>query len=388
MQKLKTAVLVKILVGAVLVVVGISIAIYFFSNKTESYRSILVYELEGSAEIERNGAAAMNAVENLYLESGDRVKTAADSNMRLKLDDDKYVMVEEESAFRIEATGSKSDSKTSIYLEQGAITNEIQNKLSDKSSYEVTTPNSVMAVRGTIFRVEIYFDENGDAYTKLSVFGGKVTAPLVYPDGSTGEEVQIEAGKEVIIHSNEEITEYLGEPSNIDYQDFSLQTLNHLQELIGNGASITGTTQEELEIIIQNLKNADDSQNDSQTNAKAETESDAGAGTESETGAGTGSDAGAGTGSDAGAGTESETGAGTESDAESDTGADEVPDTETEPETAEYTVTFLYKGKVFGTQKVENGQKVMRPKLNPAGEGEWDFDFSQAIEEDINIEWK
>ena len=71
--------------------------------------------------------------------------------MRLKLDDDKYILVEENSILTIVAEGTKEDSKTAIHLEQGAITNEIQNKLNPNSSYEVTTPNSVMAVREPYF---------------------------------------------------------------------------------------------------------------------------------------------------------------------------------------------------------------------------------------------
>lgn len=356
MQKRRTVVLAAILIGVAMVVAGIFFAIHFFSNKTESYRSILVYELEGSASIERDGKEAVNVVENLYLESGDRVKTAADSNMRLKLDDDKYIMVEEESVFRIEAAGNKEDSKTSIYLEQGVITNEIQNKLSNKSSYDVTTPNSVMAVRGTIFRVEIYLDENGDKYTKLSVFEGEVTANLAYPDGTTGEEVQIEAGKEVIIHSNNTVTEYLEEPADIDYTKFSLQTLYYLQDLIANGTTIEGITQEELEKIIQNMKNVNQSKNDSEVNTELETDAE----------------------------TKSDTGAKTSSAAASNV----EQGVKTEPEKAEYTVTFLYEGKVFGTQKVGNGKKVIQPKLNPSDQGNWDFDFSQVIKEDTTIEWK
>lgn len=370
MQKRRMVVLAAILISVAIVVTGIFFAIHFFSNKTESYRSIQVYELEGSALIERNGMDAINVVENLYLESKDRVETKADSSLRLKLDDDKYIMVEEESVFHIEATGNKEDSKTSIFLEQGIITNEIQNKLSEKSYYKVTTPNSVMAVRGTIFQVKVFYDEKGEVYTKLSVFDGKVTTHLAYPDGTMDEEVQIEAGKEIIIHSNEEITEYLGEPSNIDYQDFSLRTLHYLQELIDNGASITGISQGELEQIIQNLKNEDEYENDSETNVESGTES------ETETGTGTESE------------TEPETESKTGEETKSDTESKVEQDAKTEPEKTEYTVTFLYEGKVFGTQTVKKGQKVSRPKLNPTDKGEWNFDFSKVIEDDISIEWK
>ncbi|MGN1155116.1 MAG: hypothetical protein ACI4TK_02960, partial [Agathobacter sp.] len=114
------------------------------------------------------------------------------------------------------------------------------------------------------------------------VVEGEVTVHLLYPDGITGEEVPIEAGEEIIIHSNEEITEII----DMDSED---------------GSEVN---------------------------------------------------------------------------------------TETEQEKVECTVTFLYEGKVFATQKVVSGQKAIPPKLNPAEEGSWEFDFSQVIEEDICIEWK
>ena len=48
----------------------------------------------------------MEAVENLYLESGDRITVSGDSYIRLKLDDDKYIMVEENSVLAIIAEGT------------------------------------------------------------------------------------------------------------------------------------------------------------------------------------------------------------------------------------------------------------------------------------------
>ncbi|MDD6069281.1 MAG: hypothetical protein PUC12_00485, partial [Clostridiales bacterium] len=134
------------IIGAAVIIV-IVVTVFFikgFSKTEDFYRSIQIYDLKGTATIEREGIGTMNAVQNLYLESGDRICVGEDSFMRLKLDDDKYIMVEENSILLIVAEGTKTDSQTSIHLEQGAITNEIQNKLNDKSAYDVTTPNSVM----------------------------------------------------------------------------------------------------------------------------------------------------------------------------------------------------------------------------------------------------
>lgn len=225
--------------AAVLVVVA---AIVLLSNKEEAFRSILVYDVEGDAVIERETVGAMNAAENLYLESGDRVSVAEESSMRMKLDDDKYVMAEANTVFSVEAEGSAADSKTKICLEQGAITNEIQHPLSEGSQYETSTPNSVMAVRGTIYRVELYVDEDGSQNTKLCCFQGKVGTKPILPDGTYGEEVLVPAGCELTVYEDGTV----GEVGDIAYQDLPLQAVVNLLGMMENGQEMTGISAEEL----------------------------------------------------------------------------------------------------------------------------------------------
>lgn len=230
-----------ICIGAVAVAAVAAVLILLF-NREEAYRSILVYDVEGSAVIERAGVGNMDAVENLYLESGDRVSVAPDSGMRMKLDDDKYVMAEADTIFSVEAQGSEADSKTRICLEQGAITNEIQHPLSEGSQYETSTPNSVMAVRGTIYRVELFVDENGETSTKLCCFQGKVGTKPILPDGTYGEEVLVPAGSELTVHEDGSVDDL----KDITYEELPAQALQNLADMAQNGQSMTGVTLEEL----------------------------------------------------------------------------------------------------------------------------------------------
>lgn len=240
------------------VIAGAAAAVNHMLKPKNSYRSILLYEIEGTAKIERQGTGTLNGVENLHLESGDELTVGEESFTRLRLDDDKYVMVEENSALSIEAAGGREDSRTSIHLTKGAIINEIQNPLSAGSMYEVTTPNSVMAVRGTIFRVEIYYDENGEMCTRVSVFNGEVASRLIYPDGTMDEEAVTGSGHEVIIHSNADLTEYLGESREIDYETLPLGTLYLIREMMDQGSSVGGITREELAEYILEKEGAGD----------------------------------------------------------------------------------------------------------------------------------
>ena len=262
MQKSKGIKIAALLCGATVAIAGIALAATHFLKGQEFYRSILIYELQGSANIEREGAGNIKAAEDLYLESGDRLTVADGSSMRLKLDDDKYVMVEENSVLAIEAAGNEEDSKTKIQLEQGAITSEIQNPLSTDSTYEVNSPNSVMAVRGTIFRVETETDEDGENYTKVSVFDGKVSMGALLADGSVGEEILINAGEEADCTGSAPTGALLSEPAEIDYQSLPLQALNFLLDLAKNNAPITGATQEDLSGFVEEAESWEEDDSD------------------------------------------------------------------------------------------------------------------------------
>lgn len=408
------------LAAASLAVTGIVLIIINVMKK-DSYRSILIYELSGKADIVREEVGEIDAVEQLYLESGDRVRVAEDSSMRLKLDDDKYVTAEENTEFCIEAAGTKADSKTKIQLTKGAITNEIQNPLSADSAYEVTTPNAVMAVRGTIFRVEVYFDEDGKVYTKLSTFEGKVSSRLIYPDGTMDDEVSVEGGDEVVIYSDTNLTEYLRGPEDIKFEELPLQSLYTLQALIENQAGVVGISKERLEELIREKTGEEPAEEETEPEEpEAEEETDSSEeGTEEESGQeseenetarNTKQPESERTGKKPAAGVIPVTvtppvktppviippiGGGQRPGGETppkETSSGEAPpeETSTEEDTKDrsYTVRFLYQGQVFGTQTVKHGETASRPVLSPAVSGDWNFDFATKIEKDTDIEWK
>lgn len=232
---------------AVVIIVGIIVGVLFF-GKEDGYRLIQVYQVDGAATIERENIGSMDAYENLNLLSGDWVKTLTESFLRLKLDEDKYALVEEDTVLEIYATGNESSSKTDIRLEKGAITVEVENKLNDESSFEVTTPNSVMAIRGTVFRITTALDEAGNPITKVTVFEGTVTVRKMNEDGTLSEETAIESGKEALIYkeNEEEVLVILDE---INTDEIPLEVLEFLGEVIDGGHEIIYTEEEIIELI-------------------------------------------------------------------------------------------------------------------------------------------
>lgn len=152
---------------AAVIILGI-FAFTFFKSKNE-YRSIKVYEINGSAVVIRENQE-QEAYENMALFSGDRI-IMSKGNMTLKLDDDKYIRVEEATELELESSGNSNVSRTVINLVKGRITNDIENKLSDDSVYEIHAQNSSMGVRGTTFYVTAD-DQSNTA--KVVVFEGAV----------------------------------------------------------------------------------------------------------------------------------------------------------------------------------------------------------------------
>ena len=124
-------------------------------NQKDAYRVIKILQLEGTAAVERESIGLLDAYEGMTLQSGDKISVGANSYLVLQMDEDKYAYVEQNSVLNMVAEGNSRNSKTTIHLECGAITCQVENKLNENSSYEIHTQNSVMAIRGTVLRVEI-----------------------------------------------------------------------------------------------------------------------------------------------------------------------------------------------------------------------------------------
>lgn len=335
-------------------------------SKEDAYRQIKVYEIEGSATVTREGTGEVEPYVNMMLQNKDKAETATASYVQLQLDGDKYIMMEPSTKIELEATGDSVDSKTKITLTQGAIVNKIEKALGENSTYEVTTPNSTMAVRGTTFRVEVTVDAKGETYTTLAVCDGKVECRLIAPDGTISDEpVFVEEGEQVKIRGTSVISEYLGDKEVFDYEEFKEKVLWFI-----------GYVEEETEL-----------ETETETVMETETESETQE-TESEEPEPVVSEP---TVSEPAVEPESEE---TESEDEesgsTDSGDSGSTDTGTSTPTtpATYTVTFKDSaGNVFATQTVTSGGTATRPILSPEGAGDWNFDFSTAITADTEISW-
>ena len=224
MKKLtKKEIIIIAIAGAMLLAVGLFL--FFWFNREKDYRLLKVCEVDGQGSVSREGTGNLDPYVNMQLESGDRI------------------------SLLLTATGNSKNSRTKIELVKGGITNDIRNKLSQDSTYEVNTPNSTMSVRGTVFYVCVY-EEDGVEYTKVSVFNGSVTTKLVYEDGTeSDEEVTVESGKEVLIYHDEKTTDYVTEPRDIAYEELSEDVLHVLDKLADDNRDLSITKDEITKLL-------------------------------------------------------------------------------------------------------------------------------------------
>ena len=372
----------------VVVIALIGIIAMFVLSKEDGYRLIQVYEVNGEAMIDRPAIGSMDAYENLNLISGDKVTTMLKSYTRLKLDEDKYLLAEEDSIIELVATGDAKNAKTSINLLQGAVTIEVQNKLNSNSTFEVTTPNSVMAVRGTVFRVKVDVDENGKPITKVTVFEGAVEVQKKDENGNLTQEQMIESSMESLIY-NENGEEVLVILEEIDVSDLPLEVLNVLEEIIEGGRELSISLEdieEAIEVIKQEQSIEEGSESEDENGSEEEEEQenieDEQSGNADDEQQGNIEDEQSGNADDEQQGSSEEEQPGSTDDEQQGDEENEIGE-----EKRVFTVTFTYNGMVFGTQQVLEGELVSEPKLIPAPSGHWEFDFSTPITEDTEIKF-
>ena len=184
------------------------------------YRTISVEEIIGTVTVENEKEGLHNAYEGMHLVSGDEVTVNENSSLTLKLDGDKYIFADAGTHFWVEASGdnkNKKDMRTYIYMDSGSILKRLDEKLGVGEVYEIQTPNSTAAVRGTTFRVTVYKVTNEidtniqvENYTQIEVLKGVVNVELETEDGKkTGESRDLEAGGSALIHSNPEFSEFV-----------------------------------------------------------------------------------------------------------------------------------------------------------------------------------
>ena len=171
-----------------IVILVLTLAILLMACGKEKYRMVKVETYDGDVELLREGEAEL--FEGINLIPNDGVTTGDESDALLLVDEDKHLYAGANTKFTVNATGTEDKGRVTVDLEYGQALITIDNKLSDNSTFEVSTPNATLSVRGTTFEV-VYDNETGE--TILTVYEGKVWI------SNGNEEDVIEAGSRAIV---------------------------------------------------------------------------------------------------------------------------------------------------------------------------------------------
>lgn len=401
--------------GAV-VVGGIVVAVLLNLDGKTAFRNITVIDTLGTVSVYRESVNdTLDAYVDMNLESGDEVTVGTSSELDLKLDDDKFVYVEENTKMSLKAEGDSDNSKTQIFLSEGATLHKLDSKLSDSSTYEIETPNATMAIRGTITWARVYKGEDGEVHSDFQVYEGKTELQLHTVDGKPiGKTVEIPEGYQVKTRGGQDFSEIILQNVNdkeeelapIDYKELPTQTLKILKEIINSGRAIyvgVNTLPDRVPVSFDDVEEILKEREEDKTSEDEEEEEDEDLTTNNK-------DADEGDDSEEDAPDEEETEETTTSSTTkkkttaSKTTSTSSASTTTTPSTSDAatpdacTVSFMYNSGTFAEQYVTYGMAASKPKLQPSASGNWYyttedgslavFDFSTPIMGNIILTWQ
>ena len=203
-------------------------SIIIFGCSKKGYRSIKVFNTSGNVDIVRN-KKTIDAVKDMKLKNNDKVIVDSQSNAVLKLDNDKYVMVKENTTLTLQATGKSETSKTRIVVDKGGVVVEVKEKLNEKESFEIASSNSVMAIRGTQISFEVEVKDN------------KITTSVAVLEGTT----------EILLYKDQKLS------STTLNKDFKLSYTTDLSEVAKDISKVIkkGKVEEINDTILENVFN-------------------------------------------------------------------------------------------------------------------------------------
>lgn len=174
----------KIIIGALIALIFIIIGAIWLSITFggQAYRNITVSDINGSVTVIRD-TRQFFASKNTVLKSGDIINTTETSRLRIRMDFDKYVVIEPNSTVYIYHTGITDSGEISVNVACGAVICQLNKALAPGETFVVKTPNTAVNVRGTVFRTEFELKPEYKGYkdvmiTHVQNFEGSVKLQL------------------------------------------------------------------------------------------------------------------------------------------------------------------------------------------------------------------
>ena len=180
---MKKKILIPVIAG-VLVIIGVVLFLVFTSD--DSYYSIKILETKGTVSIDRD-KKSINAEKGLKMRDKDYITLADDGFARVDCDRSTFIRFEHDTEASFAANSAK---KLKIKLVKGEMVVEVQEKYESGEALNIVTPNTVMAIRGTVVAVRCIPTADGGTRTVNYCLEGKAEVSV-----NGGESVTLNAGE-------------------------------------------------------------------------------------------------------------------------------------------------------------------------------------------------
>ena len=215
---MKKKILIPVIAG-VLVIIGVVLFLVLSSDKDDVYYSIKILETKGTVSIERD-KRTMSAEEGLKMRDKDYITVSKDGYARIDCDRSTYARFEHntEASF-----ATNSEKKLKIKLIKGEMVVEVQEKYGSGEALNIVTPNTVMAIRGTVVAVRCIPTADGGTRTVNYCLEGKAEVST-----DSGESVTLNAGEGWLTVSDSEgkvREDYAVGAEEFEFADIDVDTL-------------------------------------------------------------------------------------------------------------------------------------------------------------------
>jgi hypothetical protein len=175
--------LIVFIIGAVCIVIVLLIAVLVAMNfggmKT---RVATITEISGEANFVHD-SRQYSAVKNAVIRSGDVITVKDGGQIRLKLDPDKYLVLEGNTSLYVDYTDIEERGAISVNLLYGSVISRLDKPIGEKDLFAVVTPNGTIETKDAVFRTTFtYYEDYAEGLpakiTDTEDFSGNLTLQL------------------------------------------------------------------------------------------------------------------------------------------------------------------------------------------------------------------
>jgi hypothetical protein len=155
----------------------------FLSNAPPVDNSVvgkITFKLNNVFVMQQGAKQLKQATFQMPLKNGDRLETKKESRAELTFNDGSIVRIDEMSIYTVEKADIKEGKKeVESTLTLGKLWANVKSLIGSKDSWKLKSPAAVVAVRGTIYRM----NAGADSSTQVLVYDGSVAVSPAAPAG-------------------------------------------------------------------------------------------------------------------------------------------------------------------------------------------------------------